>query len=472
VTASTTPEHDSADDPAAASRPADPKRDPLDPALVRLALVLMLGALAAGLDSTIANVALDRIGRDFAVSATTVQRVITGYLLPMTMIVPLTGWATDRSFTASSILLFLLGGSVFGALFLLPLYYQQARGAGVLHAGLLLAPLGAGMSLAMTNTGKLIDRTGAERTITLAGMGLAVAGLIPYTLVGSTANQVVLAVGLFVAGLGIGAVTLTALTVTYRGLTPKQIAPATSANRIMQQLGSVFGTVVLALILQHAASTRSTPAAFGHTFIWALGLTALAIIPALALPPAQPQRHRRRNRRPGRCPLRRSPQRRHPRPARHHRPRPPPRRPRRTRRIHRGRLERLHPPRRRAAHPQAPRLIEEAPHHGRIAQDVKPRAGRARTDSPHDRREAATPVSPHPPPVLRLLTAPAQRPPRASQEREVQDDDGVGRPQPDIQRLIIRPQVTVQDPARPPDQVALTLSPPIRVRRDQPRLPP
>jgi predicted MFS family arabinose efflux permease len=195
-----------------------------------------------------------------------------------------------RSFTASSILLFLLGGSVFGALFLLPLYYQQARGAGVLHAGLLLAPLGAGMSLAMTYTGKLIDRTGAERTITLAGMGLAVAGLIPYTLVGSTANQVVLAVGLFVAGLGIGAVTLTALTVTYRGLMPKQIAPATSANRIMQQLGSVFGTVVLALILQHAASTRSTPAAFGHTFIWALGLTALAIIPALALPPRpQPQ---------------------------------------------------------------------------------------------------------------------------------------------------------------------------------------
>jgi len=52
----------------------------------------------------------------------------------------------------------------------------------------------------------------------------------------------------------------------------------------------VFGTVVLALILQHAAYARSTPAAFGHTFIWALGLTALAFIPALALPPRpQPQ---------------------------------------------------------------------------------------------------------------------------------------------------------------------------------------
>ena len=59
----------------------------------------------------------------------------------------------------------------------------------------------------------------------------------------------------------------------------------------------------------------------------------------------QPQRHRRRDRHPGRGPRHRSPQGRHPRPARHQRPRPPTRRPRRARRVHHGRLERLHPPR-------------------------------------------------------------------------------------------------------------------------------
>jgi EmrB/QacA subfamily drug resistance transporter len=192
---------------------------------------------------------------------------------------------TVRAFTSSSILQFLLSASLFGPVFLLPLYYQQVRHASVLEAGLLLAPLGAGMSLAMTYAGKLVDRTGAERAITLAAMALVIAGLVPYALVGRTANQAVLDAGLFITGLGQGAIKLTAFTVTYRGLTPEQVAPATSANRILQQLGGVLGIVVLALILQHDAATSAAAAAFGQAFAWALGLTALAVIPALALPP-------------------------------------------------------------------------------------------------------------------------------------------------------------------------------------------
>ena len=123
---------------------------------------------------------------------------------------------TVRAFTASSVLQFLLNGSMFGAVFLLPLYYQQARHAGVLEAGLLLAPLGAGTALAMTYAGKLIDRTGDERTITLIAMAAAIGGLVPYALLGTTANPVVLRASLFITGLGQGAIKLTAFTITFR----------------------------------------------------------------------------------------------------------------------------------------------------------------------------------------------------------------------------------------------------------------
>jgi len=47
-----------------------------------------------------------------------------------------------RSFTASNVLLFLSGLSVYGAMLLLPLYEQQVRGHSALDAGLLLAPQG------------------------------------------------------------------------------------------------------------------------------------------------------------------------------------------------------------------------------------------------------------------------------------------------------------------------------------------
>jgi hypothetical protein len=65
---------------------------------------------------------------------------------------------------------------------------------------------------------------------------------------------------------------------------PGQVAPAASANRIVRQLGGVLGTVALALVLQHSATGQAGPAAFGATFAWALGLTVIAVIPALTLP--------------------------------------------------------------------------------------------------------------------------------------------------------------------------------------------
>ncbi|GLY91306.1 MFS transporter [Actinoallomurus iriomotensis] len=189
-----------------------------------------------------------------------------------------------RSFSAASTLLFLLGGSLFGTMFLVPLYYQQSRGANVLHAGLLLAPRALGSALGLLFVGKLIDRTGAERSLTLTGMAMVTVGTIPYALAGPHTSQLLLGAALFVSGAGIGAVLMTAMTATYRELSAEQMAAATSASRIFQQVGGSFGTVVLAIILQHRlAATHEPSGAFHHAFAWALGLAVLALVPALLL---------------------------------------------------------------------------------------------------------------------------------------------------------------------------------------------
>ena len=48
----------------------------------------------------------------------------------------------------------------FGALLLIPLYYQTVRGASALEAGLLLVPQGLGAMITMPLAGKLTDRYG------------------------------------------------------------------------------------------------------------------------------------------------------------------------------------------------------------------------------------------------------------------------------------------------------------------------
>src|ERR687896_676585 len=87
-----------------------------------------------------------------------------------------------------------------------------------------------------------------------------------------------------------GALFVPATTAAYRGLRNEAIPRATSAVRIFQQVGGSFGTAVLAVILQHQAASHAgtgsagLATAFGHTFWWAVGFTALALVSAMLLP--------------------------------------------------------------------------------------------------------------------------------------------------------------------------------------------
>src|SRR3954467_3702854 len=71
-------------------------RERLDPALLKLSGILVLGALAPLLDSTIVNVAIHTLGTELHSSVAAVQWVSTAYLLALAMAVPITGWAANR----------------------------------------------------------------------------------------------------------------------------------------------------------------------------------------------------------------------------------------------------------------------------------------------------------------------------------------------------------------------------------------
>ena len=58
------------------------------------------------------------------------------------------------NFSASNILLIFSGIIMNGAMLMLPLYYQEARGASALYAGLWLLPQGIGMLLTRSWAGK------------------------------------------------------------------------------------------------------------------------------------------------------------------------------------------------------------------------------------------------------------------------------------------------------------------------------
>lgn len=76
--------------------PTAPAGKAIDPATRKLIWVIVIGALAPALDTTIVNVALASMGRSLHVSVATSQWTLTGYLLAMGMAMPLAQWVSER----------------------------------------------------------------------------------------------------------------------------------------------------------------------------------------------------------------------------------------------------------------------------------------------------------------------------------------------------------------------------------------
>src|SRR5580700_5634116 len=68
----------------------------LDPFVIRVAMVIVLGSIMSILDTTIVNVALDTLHRRLHSPISDIQWVITGSLLSLATVIPLTGWASRR----------------------------------------------------------------------------------------------------------------------------------------------------------------------------------------------------------------------------------------------------------------------------------------------------------------------------------------------------------------------------------------
>jgi MFS family permease len=72
------------------------KKEKFDPRVWRVAGVAALGPLITNIDSTAVNVSLSALGQDLHARLTTLPWVITGYLLALALMLPLSGWLVDR----------------------------------------------------------------------------------------------------------------------------------------------------------------------------------------------------------------------------------------------------------------------------------------------------------------------------------------------------------------------------------------
>ncbi|WP_246128000.1 MDR family MFS transporter [Amycolatopsis rhizosphaerae] len=177
-----------------------------------------------------------------------------------------------RGFAVATGNSFLLGASLYSSMLLLPLYYQQVWHASVFDAGLLLVPQALGSAVALYFAGRIAERFG-PRAVLLTGVVLALAGTFPFT---QQAPAWLLTVSLLVRGIGLGATTAPGMAAVYAAVERDEVHRAAAVVNVVNRAGGSLGTAILVTVLENQGFTT--------TFWWALGLSALSLVPAALFP--------------------------------------------------------------------------------------------------------------------------------------------------------------------------------------------
>jgi EmrB/QacA subfamily drug resistance transporter len=208
----------------------------------------------------------------------------------------------NRNFAAVNGLLFAYVGSLFGLMALVPLYFQVVGGDSPLRSGLMVAPLGLGAMVTMLFAGRLTDRL-SPRLLVFCSLPVVLLGMLGLTQISADTGTPVLLALMFAIGLGHGMMMPAAMGAGYRTLERSEIAAATTTTNVGMRVASSFGVAALLVLLQRnveqefpgvsgsvaavaeaGSSPRVAPLlsqAFAQTYWWALGIAAVAALPAL-----------------------------------------------------------------------------------------------------------------------------------------------------------------------------------------------
>ena len=154
-----------------------------------------------------------------------------------------------KVFSASVTAMFMLNGISFAGQMLIPIYLIRACGRSPSTTGWLLAPLGLGMMCTYPLMGRLTERFGIRR-VAVSGALLALAGTLPLLyLAGHGLVLMVLAVALFLRGVGMSAIGIPSITSGYASVSRQDLPMATTAMNIFQRLGGPTLTTLCATFL-------------------------------------------------------------------------------------------------------------------------------------------------------------------------------------------------------------------------------
>ncbi len=156
-----------------------------------------------------------------------------------------------RTFSVTSLVGFIVGFAMFGAITYLPAFFQVVRGISPTISGVYLLPLMAGLLLVSIGSGQIISKTGKYRFFPIAGTALMTLGLFLLHLMGVGSSTFLDAIYMLVLGMGIGGVMQVLVIIVQNGVPHSELGVATSGATFFRSIGGSFGTAIFGAIFSN-----------------------------------------------------------------------------------------------------------------------------------------------------------------------------------------------------------------------------
>src|SRR6202451_1759001 len=152
------------------------------------------------------------------------------------------------SLWVTSVVGFIVGFGMFGAIPSLPAFFQVVRGISPTLSGLQLLPLMAELLVVSIGSGQIISRTGRYRFWPIAGAGFMTLGLYLLSLMGVHTSSVLDSLYMLVLGMGIGGVMQVLVIIVQNAVPHSELGVATSGATFFRSIGGAFGTAIFGAI--------------------------------------------------------------------------------------------------------------------------------------------------------------------------------------------------------------------------------
>ncbi|MCX4907807.1 MDR family MFS transporter [Streptomyces sp. NBC_00878] len=151
----------------------------------------------------------------------------------------------SRNFSLMSVIGFIAGFVMFGAVLFLPLYQQSVQGASATNSGLLLLPMLGAMLVTSMVAGRVTTSTGRYKAFPIVGSALMAVGLYLLSLMDTDTSRLTSGVYMAVVGAGMGCLMQITMLVSQNSVEMKDMGVASSSTTLFRTLGASFGVAIM-----------------------------------------------------------------------------------------------------------------------------------------------------------------------------------------------------------------------------------